>query len=58
MKAQTVVLPMRQSVSVMKVSTVYIFSKRVESDSKTIICKLGLKKQPTFSDATFRFPTK
>lgn len=35
-----------------------IFSKRVESDSKTIICKLGLKKQPTFSDATFRFPTK
>ena len=30
------------------------FSKRVESDSKTIIiiCKLGLEKKPTFCDAT------
>ena len=44
-------------VSVLWKSQLY-FSKRVESDSKTIICKLGLKKQPTFSDATFRFPTK
>ena len=52
MRAQTVVLP--TSVSVMKVSTDSISVKELKSDSKTIIiiCKLGLKKKPTFCDAT------